>query len=100
MIKERTPFKNIFIQPNAGDAGGAMGSALHFLKNSQFVKDKEQQIGPNKCYLGSSYSNEYIEETLIKNNKLVKEYSFKKMNDEDLYKEVASRISKNGVHEL
>ncbi len=97
LIKERTPFKNIFIQPNAGDAGGAMGSALHFLKNSQFVKDKEQQIGPNKCYLGSSYSNEYIEETLIKNNKLVKEYSFKKMNDEDLYKEVASRISKNQI---
>ena len=29
LIKEKTPFKNIFIQPNAGDAGGAMGSAFH-----------------------------------------------------------------------
>ena len=99
LIKERTPFKNIFIQPNAGDAGGAMGSALHFLKNSENVKDKDKahQVDLNKCYLGSSYTNEYIEENLIKNNELVKEYSFKKMNDEDLYKEVASRISQNQI---
>ena len=44
LIKARTPFKNIFIQPNAGDAGGAMGSALHFLKNSENVKDKNNKI--------------------------------------------------------
>ena len=99
LIKDRTPFKNIFIQPNAGDAGGAMGSALHFLNNNEIVKnkDKNRQIDPNKCYLGTSYTNKYIEENLINSNELIKDYSFKKMNDEDLYKEVASRISKNQI---
>ena len=97
LIKERTPFKNIFIQPNAGDAGGSMGSALYFLQNLDKNKKKIEQIDSNKCYLGSSYTNEFIEEKLIKNNTLLKDYSFKKLNDEELYIEVADRISKNQI---
>ena len=97
LIKERTPFKNIFIQPNAGDAGGAMGSALHFLQNNSFNKTKIEQDDTNKCYLGSSYSNNFIEEELIKDNAFLKNYSVKKLNDKDLYIEVADRISKNQI---
>ncbi len=97
LIKERTPFKNVFIQPNAGDAGGAMGSALHFLKNNEIVKDDYIQKDSNKCYLGSSYTNQFVEDNLIKKSESIKDYSFKKMDDDDLYKEVASRISKNQI---
>ncbi len=97
LIKERTPFKNIFIQPNAGDAGGAMGSALHFLQNKSENKTKIEQVDTNKCYLGASYTNEYIEEKLIKNNSLLKNYSFKKLNDKELYIEIADRISNNQI---
>ena len=97
LIKEKTAFKNIFIQPNAGDAGGAMGSALHFLQNESVNKAKIEQVDTNKCYLGTSYSNEFIEENLIKNNTLLEGYSFKKLNDKDLYAEVADRISNNQI---
>ena len=97
LIKERTPFKNVFIQPNAGDAGGAMGSALHFLRKNEINKASIHQRDNNKCYLGNSYTNEFIEDKLIKKNKLMKNYSFKKLNDADLYNEVANRISKNQV---
>ena len=97
LIKERTPFKNVFIQPNAGDAGGAMGSALHFLRKNEINKASIHQRDNNKCYLGNSYTNEFIEDKLIKKNKLMKNYSFKKLNDADLYNEVANRISKSQV---
>ena len=97
LIKEKTPFKNIFIQPNAGDAGGAMGAALHFFQNKNSNKSKIEQIDTNKCYLGTSYSNEFIEEKLIRGNSLLKEYSFKRLVDKDLYAEVAERISKNQI---
>ena len=97
LIKEKTPFKNVFIQPNAGDAGGAMGSALHFLRKNEINKASIHQRDNNKCYLGNSYTNEFIEDKLIKKNKLMKNYSFKKLNDADLYNEVANRISKNQV---
>ena len=97
LIKERTPFKNVFIQPNAGDAGGAMGSALHFLRKNEINKASIHQRDNNKCYLGNSYTNEFIEDKLIKKNQLMKNYSFKKLNDADLYNEVANRISKNQV---
>ena len=97
LIKERTPFKNVFIQPNAGDAGGAMGSALHFLRKNEINKASIHQRDSNKCYLGNSYTNEFIEDKLIKKNQLIKNYSFKKLNDADLYNEVANRISKNQV---
>ena len=97
LIKEKTPFKRIFIQPNAGDAGGAMGAALHFLQNKNSNKSKIEQIDTNKCYLGTSYSNEFIEEKLIRGNSLLKEYSFKRLEDKDIYVEVAERISKNQI---
>ena len=97
LIKEKTPFKRIFIQPNAGDAGGAMGAALHFFQNKNSNKSKIEQIDTNKCYLGTSYSNEFIEEKLIRGNSLLKEYSFKRLVDKDLYAEVAERISKNQI---
>jgi carbamoyltransferase len=97
LIKEKTPFKNIFIQPNAGDAGGAMGSALYFLQNNSSNKTKTEQTDSNKCYLGTSYNNDFIQEKLIEKNPLLKNYSFKKLNDKDLYTEVANRISNNQI---
>ena len=97
LIKERTPFKNIFIQPNAGDAGGSIGSALQFLNTNQASKKIHYQKQNNLCYLGSEYSNDYIEKTVIKKNDLLKDYKFEKLNDLDLYAEVAKRISSNQV---
>ena len=74
-----------------------MGSALHFLQNKDYNKNKIEQINTNKCYLGTSYTNEFIEKKIIKGSASLKDYSFKKLNDEDLYAEVAKKISNNQI---
>ena len=65
-------FKNIWIQPAAGDAGGALGAALfvwyRYLGNKRNTNGiKDSQRG---SYLGTHYSNEQIEKAL-------KEYEIK-----------------------
>jgi carbamoyltransferase len=61
-IMREGPFENIWIQPAAGDAGGAMGAALsvwyHYLGNERPDSDKcDSQQG---SYLGPSFSNETV----------------------------------------
>ncbi|TCL57601.1 carbamoyltransferase [Kineothrix alysoides] len=50
------PFKNVFVQPAAGDAGGAIGAAAYIYK-----KLFGGHIQPLKnAYLGPEYSSDYI----------------------------------------
>ncbi len=97
LIKQKTSFKNIFIQPNAGDAGGSMGSALYLMKNKYPKVELVEQSKRNKCYLGSSYSNQFIEEELVKTKKISKNFSCRKLDDQELYSEVAKRIKDNQI---
>lgn len=50
------PYKNIWVQPSSGDAGGALGSALlvwhHFLGNERVVLKDDSQAG---SFLGPQY---------------------------------------------
>ncbi len=67
-------FKNIYIQPAAGDAGGSLGSALalyhmYFHKNRIYNKEKSQDLMKGS-YLGPYYSKKEI---LIMNKK-IKQY--------------------------
>ena len=63
------PFENIWIQPAAGDAGGALGSAYHYWYKSS----GEQKILPTGMdhqkgsLLGTNYLNEEIERYLEEN---------------------------------
>jgi len=61
-ILRETPFKGIWIQPAAGDAGGAIGAALfvwyQYLENDRIADDKhDKQKG---SFLGPRYTNEEI----------------------------------------
>lgn len=62
-IQQNTPFKNIFIQPAAGDAGAALGAALavHHL-----ALNKPRQYVMRHAYYGSEYSDEAIKTFLDK----------------------------------
>ncbi|MBR2316833.1 MAG: carbamoyltransferase [Spirochaetales bacterium] len=84
-------FENIFIQPAAGDAGGALGAALyaHYalhgnIRNPQNNND----VIPQLPGLGPAFSPEEIE-------KLLKHYglNYKKMSDDDLYKYCAEKLN-------
>lgn len=62
LILREGPFENIWIQPAAGDAGGAMGAALsvwhHYLGNERpNPKGHDSQQG---SYLGPSFTNEEV----------------------------------------
>lgn len=84
-------FENIFIQPAAGDAGGALGAALyaHYalhgnIRNPQNNND----VIPQLPGLGPDFNSEEIE-------KLLKHYglNYKKMSDDDLYKYCAEKLN-------
>ena len=65
IVKEKI-FKNIWIQPAAGDAGGSLGAALGYWHNELKMDRTNIGIDSMKCsYLGPEYTNEKIKNILI-----------------------------------
>ncbi|MCX7766525.1 MAG: hypothetical protein N2246_07465, partial [Candidatus Sumerlaeia bacterium] len=60
-LLRESPFKQIFIQPAAGDAGGAIGVAFYIYNT--ILKQPRQYVMTN-AYLGPEYSAEEIKSTL------------------------------------
>jgi len=82
-------FENIWIQPAAGDAGGALGAALgywhHELKKPRTSSKKDLMQG---SYLGPSFTDEVTEEELKKLGA-----NYKKLNDEELIEATSKELS-------
>ena len=94
-IKRQFPNINIFVQPNSGDAGGAIGAALY--ANMKFKKNFINKRFKNP-YLGPSYSNEFIKKSIIEKLNNQKHIDFKFFeNFEHLSEFVASKILNNDV---
>ena len=89
LLREKI-FKKIWIQPAAGDAGGALGAAL----SAWYIHYKKSRIGLNKLdnmkgsYLGPVYENKEIEEELKLN-----EAVFEKYNDITIIDKVAKALT-------
>jgi carbamoyltransferase len=64
-ILKETPFKKIFIQPAAGDAGTAMGAALYGYNS---INQQPRTYRFNSAFLGPQYSDKNIETYLTQNN--------------------------------
>ncbi len=60
-ILRQTGVQDIFIQPSAGDAGGAMGAALWAWHD---LLDKPRAWKLDQAYLGPGYSDEEVQATL------------------------------------
>ena len=89
LLREKI-FDNIWIQPAAGDAGGALGSALcawylHHSKERNISSGRDAMKG---SYLGPSFSNEEIEAELN-----LCGAKFKKLSEADLVEQVASVLA-------
>ena len=83
-------FKNIWLQPAAGDAGGSLGAALAYwyqeLGNERNpVKNGDEMRG---SYLGPYFKNDQIENSLKKLKAV-----YKKCDEEDLINTVAKEIN-------
>ena len=87
-------FDDIWIQPAAGDAGGAMGCAFftyyHYLENQRIADNKSDFM--KGAYLGPEFKNDSIKSFLINN-----EYPYKKQSDTELPEKIADLISNTKV---
>ena len=87
-------FKDIWIQPAAGDAGGALGAAFAIWYD--FLDQERQTDGKNDLqagsYLGPEYNNGEILKFLNDNN-----IPFTELDDEELPKKIAKLISEENV---
>jgi carbamoyltransferase len=93
-ILREGPFKRLWIQPSAGDAGGAIGAALtawHQLENKPRHVDgsKDRMRG---SFLGPSYTNEEIESFLRS-----KEAPYERLHDDTLFDRVAGELARGKV---
>jgi carbamoyltransferase len=95
-ILERNIFDNIWIQPAAGDAGGALGSALSFwykdLSKPRIMTsvNLDAQKG---SFLGKFYTDKDIEDALKEQNAAFTHYESREL----LIKKVAELISQENV---
>ena len=93
LLREKI-FDRIWIQPAAGDAGGAIGAALSvwYLHYNAHRELPSQDDAMNGSYLGPSFSNNEIESQLKECGA-----NFKKVNDEDLLNYVVSALAKENA---
>jgi len=88
-ILEEKIVEKIWIQPAAGDAGGALGAALAMwhseLKNERLLTDTDKMQG---SYLGPEYSNSEIEKSFLKLGA-----NFKKLPEKQLLEVAAKELS-------
>ncbi len=88
-ILEKKIFKNIWVQPAAGDAGGSLGAALAYWyteeKNERKVNINDDMQG---SYLGPEYSQEEVEIELKKLNA-----KFEVFSKEEMINETAKYLS-------
>ena len=85
-------FKNIWIQPASGDAGGSLGAA--YTCYYEILNNKRNVAGDimRNSYLGPIYKNEEIEQVLIEN-----EIKYNFFEEEDLINDVVDEIIQKNV---
>ena len=86
-------FEKIWIQPAAGDAGGALGAALYYYyqkaKNKRNILCDDSQKG---SYLGPEFSNVEIKRYLES-----RKIPYKYYDDKELYREVAKELAEEKI---
>ena len=93
-ILRQGPFKNIWIQPAASDAGGALGAALavwfRFLDNERSAD--EINDSQSSSLLGPSFTDDEIESILRENNAI-----YEKMPDDLMYEKIGELLADEKV---
>ncbi|MDP1946767.1 MAG: carbamoyltransferase [Nitrospirota bacterium] len=93
-ILREGPFKNLWIQPAAGDAGGALGAALTAWHQYD-EQPRPSRNGSDRMkgsYLGPSFTNEEVEQFLKK-----QAAPYVRLNGDELFNRVAEELSAEKV---
>lgn len=88
-ILKESGFENVYIQPAAGDSGGALGAALYYYHH--VLNKPKRTIMTASCF-GQEFSNSEIE-VFLDNNHI----QYKKLSDEKLIDYVSTKIANNKV---
>jgi carbamoyltransferase len=92
ILKEKI-VDNLWVQPASGDAGAALGAALlawySYQGNDRLPNPNDDMLG---AFLGTSYSNEQIQELLDANNII-----YHKMEYPELYSFMASLLDQGNI---
>jgi carbamoyltransferase len=88
LLREKI-FDNIWIQPAAGDAGGALGAAL---STWYLHHRKERLTATERAYLGPEFTDNEIETELTECGA-----NFKKLSEAEMIEEVASALANEKV---
>ncbi|MFX0200579.1 MAG: carbamoyltransferase [Candidatus Hodarchaeota archaeon] len=93
-ILREGPFEEIWIQPAAGDAGGALGAALsvwhRFLGKERVVT--EGQDSQHGSYLGPRFPNETVKEFLENHH-----YPYQQLNSKERARIIAEQIAEGKI---
>jgi len=88
--------KNIWIQPAAGDAGGALGAALNIGLSLQSKSESDTQataVPMDNAYLGPAYSPDEIIKTIEKHNLKYEDFR----DNESSFEDAVSRALQEGL---
>ena len=90
-IIKQNKFRNVWVQPASGDAGGALGVAQHiyynYLNNNRKVDSNKNDL-MNGSYLGKSYTNSEIKHFLNSKKIIYVEYQ----SEEKFIEEISNYI--------
>jgi carbamoyltransferase len=88
-ILENTPFKQVFVQPSAGDSGGALGVASYIYHS---ILGNNRNYVMNDAYLGPDFSSNQIRRALLNNG-----IAFRELSDTELFPYIAKQIAQNKI---
>jgi len=88
-ILEEASFKELFIQPAAGDAGGALGVASYIYHT---ILKKPRKHVMTHAYLGPEFSATEIRRALLTNN-----LNFQEFDESGLTKNIAEKLANNEI---
>ena len=83
-ITRNTPFKKVWIQPAASDAGTSLGAAAYAYNS--ILGNKRKHV-MKSAYLGPSFSSDYIKDFLDKNK-----IAYKKFKDDDALIKLTAKL--------
>ena len=92
-ILNNSNFKNCWIQPASGDAGGSLGAALSFYyMHFDNIRKTQKEDMMQLSYLGQNYSNDEIQNTLEKRN-----INYSKLEDQNIIQTISKYIVRNKI---
>ena len=91
-LQEHLKDASIWIQPAAGDAGGALGAALYYAYSSPYSQKSKKNSEMKGAYLGSEFNDSEIIVAIEKHN-----LEYHEMDTSEIYGVVAKAIQNGSV---